>query len=263
MSRNICKFPTPSFPDTLSVSCFVSETDPVSMSNESRLSRNRMILVTRGKGSFSFDGIPTEGRTGNLIFGLEGETFRACGDEELSYMYIDFSGLRAEELIRRFDLCSANRCYDGFDHLIPLWSESLSRCSEDTVDLATESMLLYTFSRFCPDRSARSMLLRRIVELTDDRFCDPTTSISEIAEALSYNPKYLSHLFKEKMGVTYSEYLRTLRIRYAVSLFDHGLDSVKNVALLSGFPDPLYFSGVFKKQVGQTPTDYIRSRSKT
>ncbi|MBQ9769648.1 MAG: helix-turn-helix transcriptional regulator, partial [Clostridia bacterium] len=54
----------------------------------------------------------------------------------------------------------------------------------------------------------------------------------------------------------YSEYLRTIRIKYAVSLFNHGIDSVKNVALLSGFSDPLYFSTIFRKEIGVTPTEY-------
>ena len=48
----------------------------------------------------------------------------------------------------------------------------------------------------------------------------------------------------------------------AQSLFNEGLDSVKNVALLSGFSDPLYFSKVFKKRVGCAPTEYI-SRQNT
>ena len=73
---------------------------------------------------------------------------------------------------------------------------------------------------------------------------------------LSYNPKYVSHIFKERMNLGYSEYLRTLRIKYAVSLIEHGIDSVKNVALLSGFTDPLYFSTVFKKITGVSPKDY-------
>ena len=58
------------------------------------------------------------------------------------------------------------------------------------------------------------------------------------------------------MGVTYSEYLRDLRIKYAVSLLNEGLDSIKNVALLSGFADPLYFSNIFKKTIGISPRKY-------
>ena len=70
------------------------------------------------------------------------------------------------------------------------------------------------------------------------------------------NPKYLSHIFKKEMGMNYSEYLNNARISYAVSLFNHGVDSVKNVAFLSGFNDPLYFSSVFKKNTGLSPKEY-------
>ena len=100
----------------------------------------------------------------------------------------------------------------------------------------------------------------RVIRLTEERFADPTLSITLLSSELSYHPKYLSHLFKKEMGVSYSEYLRDIRLNYARGLFEHGLDSVKNVALLSGFSDPLYFSGVFKRVVGASPSDYIKAR---
>ena len=59
------------------------------------------------------------------------------------------------------------------------------------------------------------------------------------------------------MKVNYSEYLRSIRMKYAISLFELGISSVKNVALLSGYSDPLYFSNSFKKTVGISPKDYI------
>ena len=77
---------------------------------------------------------------------------------------------------------------------------------------------------------------------------------------MNYHPKYISHLFKEKMGVSYSEYLRSVRLKYAVTLLDHGIDSVKNVALLSGFSDPLYFSKVFKDSIGISPSGYTKNK---
>ena len=62
------------------------------------------------------------------------------------------------------------------------------------------------------------------------------------------------------MNISYSEYLRSVRLKYAVTLFDHGIDSVKNVALLSGFSDPLYFSKVFKDTIGVSPTVYVKNK---
>ncbi|MDD6478723.1 MAG: AraC family transcriptional regulator [Oscillospiraceae bacterium] len=37
------------------------------------------------------------------------------------------------------------------------------------------------------------------------------------------------------------------------------MDSIKNVALLSGFTDPLYFSTVFKNKTGSSPKTYIKN----
>ena len=56
------------------------------------------------------------------------------------------------------------------------------------------------------------------------------------------------------MGI--SEYLRVLRIRYAVMLMENGVTSVKNVAALSGFSVPLYFSKVFTEMIGVSPSQY-------
>ena len=99
-------------------------------------------------------------------------------------------------------------------------------------------------------------IVKRIMEISEKSFTDPDLSIATLAEKLGYNAKYLSHVFREKAGVRYSEYLRSLRIKYAVSLFDHGIDSVKNVAVLSGFSDAMYFSTVFKESVGVSPKEY-------
>ena len=83
--------------------------------------------------------------------------------------------------------------------------------------------------------------------------------ISEIAAHFGYNEKYLSTHFKKKKGVPYTQYLREQRIKHAVFLIEQGVESVKNVALLSGFRDAFYFSKVFTASVGMPPKDYIKS----
>ena len=101
-------------------------------------------------------------------------------------------------------------------------------------------------------------MIQKILAITEERFREPELSLSTVARSMGYNPKYLSHLFKERMNVRYSEYLRDFRIKHAISLFELGISSVKNVAFLSGFSDPLYFSGVFKKAVGLSPKEFVQ-----
>ena len=258
-NRNICKFTAAPIASQLVVSCFVLETNANTMSKLSQISSNRVILVTQGEGSIFIDGAEIPYFSGELLFVFRGERFRIDPKTETSYMYIDFGGTRADELLRRFDIRTVNRRFDGFDGLIPLWSESLSRADEETIDLASESILLYSFSRLTVNSIKDNGLVSKILEITEEEFRNSDLSLSVIAEELSYNPKYLSGVFKRKMGVGYAEYLRTLRIKYAISLFDHGIDSIKNVSFLSGFSDPLYFSSVFKKDVGVSPSEYKKA----
>lgn len=261
--KNICKFPISDLSDVLFTSCYVRESNMETMKTVTRLQYYRMLLVLQGEGTLRFEERTVGFKAGDLIFGFPNEKFYMVDGLNSIYAYIDFNGVRATELLRRFDIDLYHRAFSGFDGLIPLWEESLSRASEQTIDLAAESIVLYTFSRLYGNTSERSSIIGRIMELTENHFTDAKFGISKIAEDISYNPKYISHLFSEKTGTTYSEYLRTLRIRHAVSLFDHGIQSVKNVAFLSGFSDPLYFSNVFKKQIGVSPKEYIANLDRT
>ena len=258
--RNICKFINPTCSENLLTSQFILETDSNIISNIVTLKENRMILIIEGDGKIVSDDTAFDINCGTLIFMFNGEKMSIRNNSNCKYMYIDFGGIRAGELLKRFDINTSNRCFKGLDGLIPLWEESLSRASENTIDLVAESMVIYTFSRLHNNMSSQDKVLNKILQFTEEHFTDFELSISTIADELGYNPKYLSHLFKKKKGSTYSEYLRSIRIKYAVSLLDNGIDSIKNVALLSGFSDPLYFSTVFKNVLGMSPKNYLAKK---
>lgn len=257
-SKNICKFVTSDMSSQLMPTQFILESEPDAMKREISNPMHRMVLIARQSGRFCLDGCVRPCSAGDIIVFFENERYSFEGDADFRYMYIDFKGLRANDIFRRFNIHPANRQFAGFDGVIPLWMESLSRASAENVDLVAESILLYTFSKFPSESSSSDSCINDIMDITEEEFSDPQLSIGSIAKRLGYNPKYLSHLFKKKTGVGYSEYLQTYRIKYAITLFKNGIDSVKNVALLSGFSDPLYFSTVFKNKIGSSPKNYIR-----
>lgn len=259
-NKNICKFSTPLISNSLYISQFIFETEAETMKKSVNLKENRMYLISKGNGKMVINTEALSFQAGDLIFGFKGERVSVTEINKCEFMYIDFDGTRATELLRRFAIIDSNRKFSGFDGLIPFWKESLMRASKENIDLSAESILLYSFSRFSALTKKGNSLVNKIIELSEENFKSSEFSINSIAKELGYNSKYISHIFKEKTGVTYSEYLRDLRIKYAISLFDHGLDSVKNVAVLSGFSDPLYFSTVFKKCVGVTPKEYKNNR---
>ena len=260
-SNNICKFPLTDASHEFSVFCFVLESDMETMQKQARLANNRMILVIQGEGDFLFDGIPFPFSAGTLIFGFEGEAFSLKQGTDVRYLYIDFNGARGNALCQRFGIHSRARANDNFNSLIPFCQDCLLSTSPQNIDIAGESALLYVFSRLADDLSSQNGIIQSILEITEEHFRDPSLSMAFIASKIGYNPKYLSHYFKKKMNVNYSEYLRSFRFKYAISLFELGINSVKNVALLSGFSDPLYFSNAFKKAIGISPKEFISQKS--
>lgn len=255
---NVCKFVPMVNENELKIKNFVFESNHTSMAKEVKQNYNRIILIADGEGSFIVDGTEHIIKTGDILFIFNGEKiFAKPKNDEFKYIYITFYGIRAEELMLRFGINGQKRHFSDCDGLIPTWREALSLATDSNIDLVAEGMLLYAFSRFGRRDGASDDLIYRITALSEEGFTDPDMSLSAIAKSLNYNPKYLSHVFKERMGMAYTEYLRMLRMKYAISLFEHGLDSIKNVAILSGFTDPLYFSTVFKKTVGMSPKDYI------
>ena len=255
--HNICKTVDSVFPAILTVSQFIFESNPAAMQEAETLRHQRLYLFVRGSGHLCFDDKVLPYGRGSICFCFSEETVHTDPAEPSEYMYIDFSGPRGDELLHRFSITPNSRCFSGFEGLIPLWQESLSSASQRSIDLAAESMLLYAFSRLSLLFPERSGPIEKVLELTEAEFTDPSLSLATLSQRLGYNAKYLSHLFKEEMGISYCNYLRSLRIKSAVTLFDHGLDSVKNVALLCGFSDPLYFSSVFKASIGVPPSTYV------
>jgi len=154
--ENICKFISPYAAEELRTSCFVLETNRDVICSTYTLKLHRMILCIQGSGVFRIGAQSIPFSSGTIVFGFAGESITAECDQDIAYIYIDFSGMRAEELFRRLGIGGKNRSFAGFDGLIPLWNESLVRASVQNIDLAAEGILLYTFSRFSVKHSPQN-----------------------------------------------------------------------------------------------------------
>lgn len=82
--------------------------------------------------------------------------------------------------------------------------------------------------------------------------------ISEIADTIGLNRKYLAKIFKKSTGITMSEFLFDVRMRMASAAISDGEKNVTKIANMVGFEDPLFFSRQFKKRYGLSPRDFIK-----
>ena len=256
-SRNICKFTEEVRGESLTTKSFIFESKPEIMRNKVILKCNRIMLISQAGASFCFDGESVKVTSGDLVFAFAGERFFAEPYEGCEYLYIEFEGSRCNELFNRFGIHPLNRCFSSNEGLIAFWNEAISRAAGINLDLISESVVLYSFSQLAENCSRRYGIAEQLISIVNEEFSNSELSLESVSKRLGFNSKYLSHTFKEKTGRSFSEYLRTVRIRHAVFLMDNGLESVKNIAYFCGYSDQLYFSSVFKKVIGVSPTVYI------
>lgn len=96
---------------------------------------------------------------------------------------------------------------------------------------------------------------RRLQRYIQEHYAEEL-ALGEIAERLAYSRNYLSQSFRHNFGVTFTAYVRTVRIQEAKTLMAYSSLSLKEIAARVGFKTIHHFSRVFKEQEGLTPGEW-------
>lgn len=81
-------------------------------------------------------------------------------------------------------------------------------------------------------------------------------SLAEIAAQLKLSTFYISRIFKNELGESFSSYKRKVVLEHAVALLVNSDLTISEIALEADFNDVSYFSKVFKEQFNLSPLDY-------
>ena len=96
----------------------------------------------------------------------------------------------------------------------------------------------------------------RILEELNKGFA-ADVSLTELAQRYHISPTSLSRLFKAQTGLTFQDYLSSLRLKHArMLLVENKHLTVAQVAARSGFNDSNYFSVRFRQLYGLSPLQY-------
>ena len=87
-------------------------------------------------------------------------------------------------------------------------------------------------------------------------------SLEQVAGIFHVSKEYLSHLFKQEMGVGFSEYLTSLKMNKARELILIDKMPIKEAAFSVGYIDLAHFYKTFKKTFGKPPGDMLKYDSK-
>lgn len=92
------------------------------------------------------------------------------------------------------------------------------------------------------------------IKYINNNYMNPI-SLDSVSSYVHLNSSYFSRLFKEKLGVSFSNYIFQLKIKKATELLEQGL-SVNEASHKVGFNSYRNFTVQFKKYVGVLPSHY-------
>ena len=102
---------------------------------------------------------------------------------------------------------------------------------------------------------------RRIIEFVNMNYMHPIKVSDAFGGARQYSTPYMSKRFKKETGVTFSEYLKKVRIDASRRLLVNTNKPVAEISELVGYVDTTFFHNTFRSIVGCTPLEYRKSQT--
>lgn len=127
------------------------------------------------------------------------------------------------------------------------------------------AQLLYRLIREVPNRTIlqqdylpMQQKTDRILSVTDyiEQNFTHKLLLEDIARREGISMMYLSHLFKDTLGISFQEYLKQKRFEYACSLITTTQRKILDISISSGFSDVRYLNRLFRERFGCSPREY-------
>lgn len=103
--------------------------------------------------------------------------------------------------------------------------------------------------------SPANQLVMQAVKMVYENYCKPIT-LGTLAKELFVSPQYLSKVFKNMVGVGFSQFLSELRLSRSAYLLTRTEQSVTEICFDCGFRNVSHFLKRFKQKFNLTPSVY-------
>lgn len=94
-----------------------------------------------------------------------------------------------------------------------------------------------------------------VIDYIDENFTQKLL-LEDVAQREGVSMTYLSHLFKDTLGISFQDYLKKKRFEYACNLIATTQRKILDISISSGFSDVRYLTKMFQERFGCTPKEY-------
>lgn len=104
-------------------------------------------------------------------------------------------------------------------------------------------------------------LVHKVLTYVREHYCEKIT-LDDISSQVFLNRTYLSSILKEELGMSFTDFINSIRIEKSVELLENNSLSLAEISDLVGFSDQSYFGKVFGRIMGVSPGEYRKNRGR-
>lgn len=213
-----------------------------------------------------------EAGQGFLICPDQINTYTADHDDPWKYVWLEFDGLQAAELLHTAGLGITKPVYQTDNTALAdkVRDTMLYIAGNPNVStlhrighlcLFLDALIQSSSTRREPRKSQlRDFYVQEAIIFMEQNYQRDLT-VEAIAEVCKLDRSYFSKLFKERKGCPPQEFLIRLRLGKAAELMKMTSISISDIAVAVGYPNQLHFSRLFKQRYGVSPRKW-RSQNK-
>ena len=233
----------------------------------------QLILIETGSIRFFHGNTITEARAGSAFLYLPGTPQEYAWDvgRPLLSHWVHYSGSTASDITRRCGL-DFGLFQTGCDKTLIRLFERISLEKQSSSPLGEElcSAMLWELLAFCGRRKTqgwnentdRARLLISSAAEKIAREWARNEPVETYAALCGFDIYRFTHEFSALYGVSPLQYRISIRLRHASEYLKGTALSVRDIAELCGYDDPLYFSRIFAKRFGISPREFRKENRK-
>lgn len=103
--------------------------------------------------------------------------------------------------------------------------------------------------------------LKTVITKVEEFLNDDSFGFEQFAVEMRTSKSTLHRKIKNLTGLGPMEFIRNIRMKHAIQMFDNHTGNISEVAYAVGYNDPKYFSKCFKIEFGINPREYLNSIS--
>ena len=151
---------------------------------------------------------------------------------------------------------------DCFEYMLLLLEKELHN-REVGFDLTTRAgvdfLLTMIFRKMRKNLLAQTHEFKQVLDYIEENYAQDLNA-GELAKLCHYNSAYFSRVFRKHTGLTFTEYIKRLRIRKACAMLQE-VPRTGKLYILVGYTNKTTFYKHFREVTGMTPLEYKKETS--